>query len=135
MLILCAVVACQQEITSNSTRFTLCCALYYESKVKFCILCILSPIVLVVYLTFILAFTAYFIATLFSLLISKWCYKDSDFSCVFTWPCRLCQNRHNFKQYILCYGRFWCFGHMVIFLALVILLHVFGFSWVYTLFD
>lgn len=104
--------SCHQESSSfvskisNKIIDTICCQLYYDSKIKFCILCVLFPLVIVAYLIFIVMFVAYFVGTLFTLLIAK-CYSlynnsDMDLLCAFTWPCRLCKNNHECLDYCLC---------------------------------
>lgn len=96
---------------------TICCPLYYDSKIKFCILCLLFPLVIVVYLIFILMFVAYFVGTFFTLLIVK-CYSlydnsDTDFLCAFIWPCRLCKNHHECSEYCHYCNNNNCFGHLL----------------------
>lgn len=118
ILIFCEVLSsCQKESESfvshvfSKITDTVCCPLYYDSKIKFFILCIMFPLVIVVYLIFILVFVAYFIGTLFTLSIVK-CYdNDTDLSCAFTWPCRLCENYDNCSEYFPCYKNKYCCRH------------------------
>lgn len=100
---MCAVLACcQQNQTWFQSKYNsyckykdkVCCRLYHKRKGLFLVLCFLTPFVIVIYFIFILLFITYVVGSLF---ISVLCFHlcediQNIFSCVFKWPCRLCNN-------------------------------------------
>lgn len=93
------------------------CPLLYESKVTLFILCMFSPLLIFIYFAFIFAFIAYFIATCFTLLILPCeCESETDFECIFTWPCRLCAMERNCNP---CQDH-WCKFHFYVSIIFII---------------
>lgn len=106
VLILCEVLSYYQQEpgsfvskAASRIRDIVCCTLYYESKIRFYILCLLFPLVIIAYFICIIVFVALVVCLMFSLLFCRCHNDDSYFLCTFTWPCRLCRNYHNYVEY------------------------------------
>ncbi|XP_071179133.1 uncharacterized protein [Mytilus edulis] len=137
IFILCEVLSFHQKESSSFVSYvsskiedTICCPLYYDCKIKFFILCLLFPLVIVVYLIFILMFVSYFIGTLFTLLIVKYVDNDTDLSCAFTWPCRLCKNDHRGSEYCPCYRHTSYYWQIITAVIVILTIHIFLFIWI-----
>lgn len=85
-LILCAAISCCSMLNDK-----LCCPLFEESKLKFAIVCVLSPVLFGLYIIGFLLYIGTF--PLYALCLFPFlCKPDFRYysKLVFTWPCVLC---------------------------------------------